>query len=62
VSPVPGPVATVALIFWVFLWHVVSFLPLLTAFPPALFMFGLVWVFCAWVWPAATSPTYGEPR
>jgi hypothetical protein len=51
----PHIVATVALIFWVFLWHVVAFLPLLTAFPPALLVFALTWLFCGWVWPYATA-------
>lgn len=53
--------ATVALIFWVALWHVVSFLPLLTSFPPALFVAALTWLFTGWVWPLdareASPPT-----
>lgn len=55
----PHVVATVALIFWVFLWHVVSFLPLLTAFPPALFAFALTWAFTGWVWPCTALPGEG---
>lgn len=51
----PYVVATVALIFWVALWHVVSFLPLLPAFPPALFVAALTWLFTARVWPCALT-------
>lgn len=45
------PAATVAAILAVFVWHVVAGLPLLTALPPAVFVFGVTWAFAGWVWP-----------
>ena len=45
------PIATIAAIGTMFVWHVVASLSLLTAFPPALFAFALTWAFVGWVWP-----------
>jgi hypothetical protein len=53
--------ATAALIFWVALWHVLAFLPLLPAFPPALLVSGLTWAFVGWVWPAGAPVRHAPP-
>lgn len=48
--------ATVAAIVFVADWHLLAFLPLLPAFPPAVFVFLIVWAFAGWVWPAGGAP------
>jgi len=58
----PAAVATVALIFWVALWHVAAFLPLLPGFPPALLVSALTWLFAGWVWPNQGEPPTTTPE
>jgi hypothetical protein len=52
--PAAVPAAVMAAIFTVFVWHVVAFMPLLPAFPPALLTSGLTWAFVGWVYPGDT--------
>ena len=52
----PAASATVAVIIFVAIWHVLAFLPLLTGFPPALFVAALTWLFTGWVWPYQGEP------